>query len=177
MNGERTSSQEWDPKFDRYTVQARQDEGKPNCHYTSFTHLQCRLEEQGGNAQLAKRCQRLKKCFRDCGRSFSPVSTLCLCTLNLASRQRKEFFLRVFLCIWQNTTLMKSMWSHQMLLKVNVHPKRRQLSVVFVLAALPINFQHWMTCRGREEVESSLEEFIDHNYRPGSSQDMEIHMR
>lgn len=68
--------QEWDPKFDRYSVQARQEEGKPNCSYTSFTHVQCRLEEQAGTDQLAKRCQRLKKCFRDCGRSdfLSPFS-------------------------------------------------------------------------------------------------------
>ena len=53
----------WDPEFDRYTVHSRADKSQPDCQFTSFTHVQCRLEQQAGNEQLAKRCQKLKKSF------------------------------------------------------------------------------------------------------------------
>lgn len=65
-------SGETTPFWERYGLRSERSESEAGCSYTSFINVQCRLQESDKGGRPSRKCERLIRKFRDCGRYVAP---------------------------------------------------------------------------------------------------------
>ena len=63
-----TAGSSTQPFWERYGLCSERSDSEAGCSYTSFINLQCRLIEDNKETGPTRKCERLIKKFRDCGR-------------------------------------------------------------------------------------------------------------